>query len=123
MVLHVARLQQARPGQALHPWELPQAVNQARPGQQQQPPTVKLLTPVARPPPSHGEWAGMEARVVLANEPGHWIAFVNVAGPGGAGVWYRTDGRVVRQADPWVGQCDPTMGRRGYTIDVIWFSQ
>ena len=40
--------------------------------------TVKRLNPVARPLPNQPEWAGMEAKVVLAN----WRPFVNVAVPG-----------------------------------------
>ena len=88
--------------------------------------TVKRLTPVARPLPNHPEWPGMEAKVVLANSPGHWRPFVNVAVPGagpGAGVWWSCDSHGVRQEDPWLGQCNPAVSRRGYTIDVVVFAQ
>ena len=79
MVVHLARLQQSIPGQQLQQWQQQQPGQQQRPGQQQAP-TVKLLTPVALPPPNHQEYPGLQARVVLAHTPGHWVAFVNVAG-------------------------------------------
>ena len=111
MVVHLARLQQTRPGQQLQQWQQQQAG-------QQQAPTVKLLTPVALPPPNHQEYPGLQARVVLANSPGHWIGFVNVAG-----IWWRTDGQGVQQEDPWARQCDPAVSPRGYTVDVVFFTQ
>ena len=80
MVQHISRLQQARPHQQqglnLQPWELPLH----RPAGQAGPPvpTIKLLTPVARPPANHPELAGLEPRVLICNSPGHWVAFVEV---------------------------------------------
>ena len=102
LVQHVSRLQQAPnwvPGQPAGA-------------------TVKRLTPVTRPLPNHPEWAGMEAKVVMANSPGHWRPFVNVAG-----VWWSADSQGVRQEDPWLGQCDPAVSRQGYTVDVVVFAQ
>ena len=77
MVQHISRLQQARPHQQqglnLQPWELPLH----RPAGQAGPPvpTVKLLTPVARPPAIHPEWPGLQPRVLLCNSPGSWHHF------------------------------------------------
>ena len=118
MVVHLARLQQTIPGQQLQQWQQQQQPGQQqRPGQQQAP-TVKVLTPVALPPPNHQEYPGLQARVVLAHTPGHWIGFVNVAG-----IWWRTDGQGVQQEDPWARQCDPAVSPRGYTVDVVFFTQ
>ena len=120
MVQHIARLQQAQPNQhqGLNLQPLEQAVHRAAGQAGPLVPTVKLLTPVARPPANHPELAGLEPRVLLCNSPGHWVAFVEVGG-----LWYRTDGVAVQQVDPWVGQCDPGQGPGGYTIDVILFGQ
>ena len=120
LIQHISRLQQAQPHQQqglnLQPWELPLYRPAGQPGPLV--PTIKLLTPVARPPANHPEYPGLEPRVILCNSPGHWVAFVEVGGH-----WYRTDGVAVQQVDPWVGQCDPAQGPGGYTIDVILLAQ
>ena len=80
----------------------------------------KVLTPVTQPQANHQEWPGLRPSVVLAHRanPNHWIAFVCVRG-----VWWRADSArtAIVQEDPFQSQIGPNSGRRGFTIDLVFF--